>query len=257
MTTVETVLQGFGIRTDEGTLGFCGVTLLRDAGRLLLVDVGHVGRRALLLERLQAKGIAPDDIDAVVLTHAHWDHCLNVDCFPRARVIISPAEHEYTRSPHQLDWATPAWTHAVLDRHPIQEVRDGEEIADGVSVMATPGHSPGSQTVLVRTADGMIGIVGDALPSSGSIAAGLPDNVFWDEDAARTSVSRIVERCAIVYPGHDRAFRIRNGGFEYIESTRITFSRFPEMADGAMGATFAASAPRVPIIYPSARRSAV
>lgn len=257
MTQVETVLQGYGIRTDEGALGFCGVTLLRDGGRNLLVDVGHVGRRTLLLERLAALGLTPNDIDAVVLTHAHWDHCLNVDCFPRARIVISPAEHEYTRQPHELDWATPVWTHAVLDRHPIQEVRDGEEIADGVTVMATAGHSPGSQTVLVRTAEGTTGIVGDALPWSGSIAAGLPDNVFWDEEAARASISRIVERCDVVYPGHDRAFRIRNGSFEYIENTTITFSRLPDMTGGVIGATFAGAAPRMPAIHPSARRSVV
>jgi N-acyl homoserine lactone hydrolase len=244
MTTVESVLQGFGIRTDEGSIAFCNVSLLRDGGRNILVDVGHVGRRSLLLDRLRHRGIEPADIDAIVLTHAHWDHCLNVDAFPNARLIMSPREHEYARQPHPDDWATPAWTGMVLDRHRVEEVRDGEEIADGVRILATPGHSPGSQAVLVRTPEGTIGVVGDALPNAASVAAGSPYLIFWSEEAARKSVARIVESCDIVYPGHDRAFRLHNGGFSYIETTRIAFFDLPYGPDGAPGATFAVSPPR-------------
>ena len=124
MATVETLLQGFGVRTDEGSIAFCGVTLLRDGNRNFLVDVGHVGRRTLLLQRLRERGLEPSDIHGVILTHAHWDHCLNVDLFPNATLYLSAAEHEYARRPHPADWATPAWTAAVLDRHPIVETRE-------------------------------------------------------------------------------------------------------------------------------------
>jgi N-acyl homoserine lactone hydrolase len=252
MTTVETLLQGFSIRSDQGTLGFCGVSLLRDGGRTILVDVGHVGRRTLLLDRLKERGVSPTDVDAVVLTHAHWDHCLNVDLFPNARVLLSAREHEYARRPHELDWATPPWTGMVLDRHPVQEVRDGEEIADGVRIMEVPGHSPGSIAVLVRTPDGVTGIVGDALPNAASVAAGICYLVFWNEEEARRSVSRIVDACDIVYPGHDRAFRLQGGSFTYIEPTRIGFSGLPETPDGMIGATFSVEAPRAIGIMPCA-----
>lgn len=256
MTTIETVMQGFGVRSDEGTLGFCGINLLRDGSRNILVDVGHVGRRTLLVERLAARGLTPADIDTVVLTHAHWDHCLNVDIFPNARIMLSAAEHEYARRPHELDWATPVWTGLVLDRHPIDEVKDGDEIASGVRIMSVPGHSPGSIAVLVQTPEGLAGIVGDALPNSASVAAGICYLVFWSEDAARKSVARIMNTCDFVYPGHDRAFRIQGGGFSYIESTRIGFSGMPEMPDGMIAASFAVDPPRTVAIMPSATPAA-
>lgn len=256
MTTLETVLQGFGVRSDEGTLGFCGVNLLRDGNRNILVDVGHVGRRVLLLERLKARGLAPADIDAIVLTHAHWDHCLNVDLFPNARLMLSAREHEYARRPHELDWATPSWTGAVLDRHRVVEVKDGDEIATNVRIMEVPGHSPGSIAVLVQTPDGVTGIVGDALPNSASVTAGICYLVFWSEDDARQSVARIMNTCDVVYPGHDRAFRIQGGSFSYIESTRIGFSGLPETPDGMIAASFAVDPPRQVGIMPSARRAA-
>ena len=252
MTTIETLLQGFGVRSDQGTLGFCGVNLLRDGNRKILVDVGHMGRRVLLLERLKERGISPSEIDAVVLTHAHWDHCLNVDLFPNARVMLSAREHEYARSPHELDWATPPWTGAVLDRHPVDELKDGDEIATGVRIMEVPGHSPGSIAVLVQTQEGITGLVGDALPNSASVTAGICYLVFWSEEEARRSVARIVESCDIVYPGHDRAFRIHGGSFSYIETTRIGFSGLPETPDGMIAASFAVDPPRQVGIMPSA-----
>lgn len=257
MTTVESVLQGFGVRTDEGSIAFCNVSLLRDDNRNILVDVGHVGRRSLLLDRLRHRGIEPADIDTIVLTHAHWDHCLNVDAFPNARLIMSAREHEYARQPHPLDWATPAWTGAVLDRHRVDEVRDGEEIADGVRILATPGHSPGSQAVIVHTPDGAVGVVGDALPNAAAIAAGCPYLVFWSEEEARKSVARIVAACNVVYPGHDRAFRIHNGGFSYIETTRIAFLGLPDTPDGSLGATFAVGPPREIDVRPTAVKAGV
>jgi N-acyl homoserine lactone hydrolase len=255
MTTVETVLQGFGVRSDEGTLGFCGVYLLRDNDRNLLVDVGHVGRRQLLLERLDARGLTPQDIHGVVLTHAHWDHCLNIDLFPKARIMLSRREREYARSPHALDWGTPAWTGAVLDHHPVDEVKDGDEIAAGVRIMEVPGHSPGSLAVLMQTPDGIVGITGDALPNTWSVAAGICYIVFWSEEEARRSVARIVDTCDVVYPGHDRAFRIHGGACTYIETTRIGFSGLPEMPDGMIAASFGVNPPRQLDVRPSAVRA--
>src|SRR5215207_5911937 len=109
MATIQTILQGFSVNTSEGSLGYCAVTLL-SGERTTLVDVAHVGRRTLLLERLRAVGLEPGDIERVVLTHAHWDHCHNLDCFPNAEVMLLDAEYQYTSSPHPQDWATPIWT---------------------------------------------------------------------------------------------------------------------------------------------------
>ncbi len=256
MVTVETLLQGYSVSTSEGSIGYCAVTLLRGE-RTTLVDVGHVGRRSLLLERLRVAGLTPADIDRVVLTHAHWDHCLNIDCFPNAEVLLHEDELEYTRAPHPEDWATPVWTADVLGRARVTAVRDGDELEPGVRVLATPGHSPGSMSLLVDTPDGPAGLVGDALPSR--VAAGYlaPRLIFWDEESARRSARRIVETCRTIYPGHDRPFRQEGGGFRYIEPTSLTVNFAPRDDEGRLLASFSDEPPADgPIIMPSARRSA-
>src|SRR5262245_15098822 len=99
MATVDLLLQGFSLNSNQGSIAFCGVTLIRGS-RNILVDVAHGGRRSLLVEALKSRGLTTDDIDAVFLTHAHWDHVLNIDLFPQAKVLIHPQEREYIRDPH-------------------------------------------------------------------------------------------------------------------------------------------------------------
>src|SRR5689334_6806362 len=98
MPSVDLLLQGFTLGTDQGSAAFCGVTLVRSA-KTILVDVAHTGRRELLLARLKERGLGPQDIDMVVLTHAHWDHMLNIDLFTNADILISSNERRYANAP--------------------------------------------------------------------------------------------------------------------------------------------------------------
>jgi glyoxylase-like metal-dependent hydrolase (beta-lactamase superfamily II) len=74
--------------------------VIRDGSRVTLVDTGfapEVGdrrRRAVTatpVQALAALGIAPDDVDVVVITHAHWDHIGNIGQFPRAQLVLTEA----------------------------------------------------------------------------------------------------------------------------------------------------------------------
>lgn len=237
MATIETLLHGFSAATSEGSLSYCAVTLLRGE-HITLVDVGYMARRALLIERLAAVGLAPHDIDRVVLTHAHWDHALNLLAFPNAEVIVHEDELAYTAEPHPQDWATPVWTADILARcRRVTAVRDGDDLEAGVRVLATPGHSPGSLTLLVQSAAGVTGVVGDALPSRASARVLAPRLVFFNEAAARASARTIVDTCDVIVPGHDRAFRSRNGSFSYIGPTSLRLLYPPQDEDGTIRAS--------------------
>lgn len=254
---IETLLAGSMISTDQGEIAFCSVNLVEVAGtdgrpRRIVVDTGHVGRHRALRQALASRGLSPEDIDTVVLTHAHWDHVQNVSLFPAARVLLHSAELRYARAPHALDSATPPWTAAILDRNPIVEVAEGDEVAPGVTIVEAPGHSPGTLAVAVAGADGTAVITGDAIQDGRVALEGRNALVFFDEERANASVRKLVALSELVYPGHDRAFRLEGGRLRYVEPLAmcLTHAR-PDLE----GLSFDPCEERTPIIMPTARKA--
>jgi len=122
--------------------------------------------------------IQPEDIDIVINTHLHFDHCTNNHLFGNAEWIVQRKELQYAIAPQPISQLkiptseTPEWRSAfglipmLQERMPINfTLADGDkEITDNVSVMLTPGHTVGSQSVIVRTNKGAIVIAGDNVP---------------------------------------------------------------------------------------------
>ena len=145
----------------------------------MLVDTGmsdtphsvkyhHSGRQEpgqAIHEQLRAVGVEPDEIDIIIFTHLQWDHCFNVQHFPKARLVVSEIEYRFALNPTPPYWVTyehpqsgllPPWHGCRFDL-----VQGEEEIVENVRVFPTPGHSPGHQAVSVRTKEGIYVIAGD------------------------------------------------------------------------------------------------
>jgi len=113
--------------------------------------VGTATRRKTLASQLVEIGVKPTDIQSVAVSHTHPDHVGNVDMFPSATLLIQKVE---------LDWAFPPGKPAPFRRdRPIRAIEgDLDVFGDGsVTLLSTPGHTPGHQSLLVR------------LPRTGSI----------------------------------------------------------------------------------------
>jgi N-acyl homoserine lactone hydrolase len=245
MPDIDLILEGWSVNLDQGNAAFCGVTLIRGATRNILVDVAHVGRRSLLVENLAKAGLTPDDINTVVLTHSHWDHVLNADVFKKAEFLLHPNEIEYAKAPHPKDWATPEYTWSILERCNIREVREGDLVDEGIRVIATPGHTRGSISLVVEQPDGSIAVCGDALPNAATALAGCPYLIFWDEEDAKTSARKILDSAEVLYPGHDRPFRIAGRQVSYIQApSRITVTAGLDPMGLPVSVTLAPGAPR-------------
>ena len=246
MPEVELLVTGYSLNTDQGSLGFSTVVLIRGRQNIL-VDTGHQGRRELLLHALEARHLTPDDIGAVVLTHAHWDHSQNVDLFPNATICLHPKELEYTRNPKPSDWATARYFPDTLRNLNVREIAEGETLEPGVRVLDTPGHTRGSISLLVETSQGTVALVGDAVTSPGSAFIGKPYLIFWDEREAEESVAKLLKMSHTFYPGHDRPFRLGEGNsFEYlVEGGAIEV--FGSMGHGADVRVLIAPAPPRPV----------
>ncbi|MFC1524529.1 N-acyl homoserine lactonase family protein [Thermodesulfobacteriota bacterium] len=138
--------------------------LVRGNGRNILVDTGlddfivppefveETGMEAHYLEdALQKEGLTPDDIDTVVITHLHDDHCGNNLLFTKAVFYIQKKELDFCQDPHPLDYR---YEPDFIDNLNV-EIIDGDfELAPGFDLILTPGHTPGSQTVKIMTSKG-------------------------------------------------------------------------------------------------------
>ena len=257
MPEIEMLLPGGNVNTDLCRLGLCTVTLIRGK-RNILVDVAHFGRRVHLLEALKKRGLTPNDIHTVVLTHIHWDHAQNIDLFPKATFVIHPKEVEYSHHPNPGEWATAHYFANLIQGYKLVDACDGMELEAGVSILETPGHSPAHISVIVNTDHGRTAIAGDALSDAGAISRGLPFLVFWDEDQARASVRRLASAATAFYPGHDRPFNVTKGGeVEYLTPpTTVHLTAMFESQGNTIGLTVGLEEPRKAEIHPAAKRSA-
>ena len=131
---------------------------------------------------LAAHGIALADVTGIANCHLHFDHAGQNVRLPRG-VPIFVQRREWMMV-HERDYTVPEWIDVPGLRY---EVIDGEvEVAPGVQLVPTPGHSPGHQSLLASASDGTVVVAGQALqsrrewegatdsPSSGAEAARAP-----------------------------------------------------------------------------------
>ncbi len=228
--TVETVLQGYMLETDTGTIGFCSVMLVTAPDELgvmrrMIVDTGHSGRRPALEGELARRGLSCSDIDLVVCTHAHWDHVESLHIFPRARIVLHKNERRYIKRPHRNDSACPPWIDSIFERlgDKIWEVEEGVRILPGVEIVDAPGHSAGTMAIAAKTAQGLAVMAGDAIQSSAVARERRNSLVFWNDALATQTIEKLVTIADIIYPGHDQAFRIDGANkVEYVERFSFT-----------------------------------
>lgn len=109
-------------------------------------------------EALGKQGLKPEDIDIVIQTHLHWDHCANTAKCTKAKVIVQEDELRFALAPHPVE----AGMYGVefLQGVKFQPIKGDTEIVDGIKVLLTPGHTPGGQSVAIETAKGTAIITG-------------------------------------------------------------------------------------------------
>ena len=221
MARLDIIMQGSSFRTNLATLGICTIALIREKDNLL-VDTGHFGTRRQVLKGLELLGLTPRDIERVILTHAHWDHALNLELFSHATVLINAKELAHVNSVKGDDWATSGILRLIMEKVRVQTTEGDEELSKDVTVVETAGHSPGHQSVLVTTQTGKTLLSGDAMPTLRSYLRGLPDYITTSEEEARRSIEKLkMLRPDVYYPGHDRPFRITNGEAEYVGQSEL------------------------------------
>jgi glyoxylase-like metal-dependent hydrolase (beta-lactamase superfamily II) len=194
MNSIDVLVLGYLERFEDGSVNlketWSTSSLIRtDDGHVIVVDTSSDFMRSPIKSAFKQIGkIFPDDVDMVVLTHCHTDHIGNVSLFKNATVYVHEGEE------------------CTIPNAKI--VKEDTEIAKGVRLVHTPGHSDGSMSVFVE-ADRRYAIVGDAAPLKDNFTKRIIPALHTDADAARESLEKIAEWADVIVPGHDKPFKVR------------------------------------------------
>ena len=127
---------------------------------------GWGGGHEALTRVLAGEGLAPGDIDHIVLTHGHFDHADNLDLFPDACVVLQRDELHHAADPvpsQRIFYWQSTLGNLVQRKRPGQiRTLDGDtELFDGFRVLKVPSHTPGMQVPLLTTEKGIVAIASD------------------------------------------------------------------------------------------------
>ena len=107
---------------------------------------------------LKKVGVEFGDIDLIILTHLHHDHVAQASQFQKAKFLVQKDEFEFSQRPHPA--VASSYVHDFFDGLDFVILDGDAKISDGISVIKTPGHSKGGQSVGIQTGQGLVIISG-------------------------------------------------------------------------------------------------
>jgi glyoxylase-like metal-dependent hydrolase (beta-lactamase superfamily II) len=221
----------------EGTGYSSSCTLLTNDAVRVLVDTGLMLQEGALLDALDDHGVAPADIDLVINTHLHIDHCGNNALFTRAAIIMSRAEWRWTdafytalftsRAPEVVTGefypelaahhvkprtirnvarlARMFWRRERLGRESQFRWAEEAEVPAGLELLETPGHTPHHLSIRVNASVPVV-VAGDAVLAEDP-AARVRTMIPHSQVQFAATRQRLLDLGVRIIPGHGRAFQ--------------------------------------------------
>lgn len=204
--------------TDKSTLQV-NVLAVNTGDRLVLIDAGSRGKMqqqptaGRLLQNLAAAEIKPEEVDTILITHAHPDHLWGVAnagdterTFPNAEYVIGEAELNFWMQPQHPLESHARWgglyrqnmktVAAIKDR--IRTVKPEGEVVPGITAIATPGHTPGHTSVQIASGSSQLLCTADVVGNR-AVAFQHPDwrgGFDLDLDQGAKTRRAFLDRCA-------------------------------------------------------------
>ena len=202
---------------------------LEGGNKRILVDTGEmspiqskdreekIGGKIYTFEEGLAKwGLSAEDIDIVIHTHLHNDHCENDYKCANAVFYVHEKELERIHNPHPLDFRyLEDYIEDVEENGQIKMISEDQDIVPGIRVVHTPAHTEGGLTVFVQTAEGEAAITGfctikeNFFPPKEILAMEMeviPPGTHVNVYEAYDIVKRVKEAADIILPLHEPEF---------------------------------------------------
>jgi glyoxylase-like metal-dependent hydrolase (beta-lactamase superfamily II) len=186
------------LMTDDGDVTMiCGAAVLRADERDILVDTGN-GPDGKLFEELDAAEVSPSQIEIVVFTHLHGDHTgWNIDAesgqplFPNAEYWVPRADWEHYGERGGDNWEQML---APLESLGVLHLFEGETpLTDALTLVPTPGHTPGHTSIQIRSNGEQGFVLGDAVVDEINLNEPEWGNMFdWNDEQAVATRQRLI-----------------------------------------------------------------
>jgi N-acyl homoserine lactone hydrolase len=164
----------------------------------------HWRRPRTLAAQLQQLGVKPSDIKYLAVSHSHADHIGNITMFPQSMLLVQKAEY---------DWPSPSGPRFKPELPVTKLEGDHDVFGDGsVTIVATPGHTPGHQSLLVKlTKTGAVLLSGDAVHFKQNWDNRRVPDINSNKDQTSVSMQRMADimarENAQLWINHDKAQR--------------------------------------------------
>ncbi len=175
----------------------CTSTLISGDGFRLLVDPSSADPRHMAEELDRRTGLTPAQVDAVFVTHDHADHHEGLPCFPGAAWLAAPGVAEAVNA---------------ASRYPRRVEASTGSLFDGISVIATPGHTPDHHSLLFECEGLAVVVAGDSVMTKRFWQNRQGYWNSWSHEAASETMRELADIADIIVPGHDNYFLTRRKG---------------------------------------------
>ncbi len=209
----------FILRRDDGRVAIVdpGVRDVDEINPLVVKGVGSRGRFRMDMSTesvpmlLKREGVDPAEVDLVLLTHLHYDHCSNAKLFPNARFVVSERGWVSTLAPKHLkmvpDVLFPRDVLAYLasqarDRL-ILASDDEREVAPGIDAFYMGGHTMCSQAFRVNTIQGPAILTGDTISLYDNLVRDCPVGLNVNLIECYDAMDKVRKQDGLVIPAHD------------------------------------------------------
>jgi glyoxylase-like metal-dependent hydrolase (beta-lactamase superfamily II) len=193
---VKVLIEGYAKTEGDEEVASSTTTLIRENNLNILVDPGM--NRELLFRSLKKENLSINDIQYVVLTHTHIDHCLLAGIFEKAVILDDSSAYTFD---------------GKIKEH------DGRVPGTDIKIIKTPGHDQFHCAVVVDTANlGKVVVAADVFwwkdceeqKTDKESLINYKDPYMKNEKQLTESRKKIIEIADYIIPGHGKMFKVKH-----------------------------------------------